>query len=163
MKTSISILFLTIISISIHAQAVVNIEFEGNQFQVADLSKTGTITWGGYEEIGVPTSEGDGKLNTIAITKSVGNNPGFDGKSYAAKECENLVAEGMDDWYLPSKKEAKIIFLNADKFNFEERITLWTSTEASGTQAVSLYMYTGEYYNVQKVDLYNYVCMRKVK
>lgn len=145
------------------AQTIVTIEAEGNQYQVIDLTKSGTITWGGNEEIGLPTGEGNGKLNTLAITKSVGNNSGFDGRTYAAKECENLVAENFDDWYLPAKAEANLIFLNAEKFDFEERITLWTSTEASGTQAVSLYMYTGAYYNVQKVDSYNYVCMRKVK
>jgi hypothetical protein len=145
------------------AQTVVTIESEGDKYQVIDLTKTGTITWGGYEEIGVPTGDGSGQLNTLAITKSVGNNPNYDGRTYAAKECENVIAENFDDWYLPAKNEAKIIYLHADKFSFEERITLWTSTEASGTQAVSIYMYNGEYYNVQKVDSYHYVCMRKVK
>jgi hypothetical protein len=43
----------------------------------------------------------------------------------------------------------------------EERGTIWTSTEASGTTAVSKYWYTGAFYNVQKTDSHHFVCIRK--
>lgn len=151
------------LSQTLQAQQVVSIEGNGHVYQIADMTKTDKITWGGYEEIKVPTDNSSGALNTKAITTVIGNNPDFEGRTYAAKECENLVLENFDDWYLPAKDEAMLIYQNADKFQFEDRITLWTSTEASGTQAASIYMYNGTYYDVLKVDSYNYVCMRKVK
>jgi hypothetical protein len=45
----------------------------------------------------------------------------------------------------------------------EERGSIWTSTEASGTTAVTKYWYTGAYYNVLKVEEYHFVCIRKVE
>jgi hypothetical protein len=39
--------------------------------------------------------------------------------------------------------EPDAIYNFKDKFNIEERETIWTSTEASGTTAVTKYWYTG--------------------
>lgn len=145
------------------AQSIVTIEYKGKKYEVLDLTKTGKITWGGYEEIGEAVkSEDDGVSNTQSIIKAVGANKGFDGKPYAAMVCDTSKAGGKTDWYLPSKNESDAVFENLGKFNFEERITLWTSTEANGTQAVSKYLYTGAFYNVQKVDEYHFVCIRKL-
>jgi len=40
-------------------------------------------------------------------------------------------------------------------------MSIWSSTEASGTQAVTKYFYSGAFYNVQKVDHCHLVCVRK--
>ncbi len=164
MKKSTLILSYIVFGImQIQAQTIVNISSDNQTYQVLDLTANEKITWGGYSEIGLPAkSDKDGKLNTKAILIAVGNNNAYDGKTYAAKVCDNSTDGGFDDWYLPAKDEAALIYLNIDKFSWGS-LTLWTSTEASGTQAVSLYTYNGTWYNVSNVDSYNMVCMRKVE
>lgn len=156
--------FLLLIVFSISAQKVVTISNDKMKLDVLDLTATGKITWGGYEQIGAPArSESNGAINTKAIVTAVGKNSGYENKMYAAKLCDNATEGDHDDWYLPAKEEAALIYLNIDKFNWSESMTLWTSTEASGTQAVSLYTYNGTWYDVSKVDSYNLVCVRKVE
>lgn len=164
MKTLLLALTACAVTCTLNAQTIVPISSADHAYEVLDLTKDAKITWGGYEEIGVAAkSETDGALNTKAIIVAVGNNPGFDNKPYAAQVCDNSTAGGHDDWYLPAKEEAALIYANIDKFNWTESYTLWTSTEAAGTQAVSLYTYNGTWCNVQKVDSYNMVCIRKTK
>lgn len=148
----------------ITAQKIIPIEHNGQKYEVLDMSAKAKVSWGGYEEIpaNAAKSESNGAANTTAIVLAVGKNAGYEGKPYAAKLCSEATDGGKDDWYLPSKDESDAIYAFKDKFNVEERGTIWTSTEANGTQAVTKYWYTGAYYNVQKVDSYNYVCIRKV-
>ncbi len=147
------------------AQKIIPIEHNGKRYEVLDMTSKGKVTWGGYEEIPLDAakSESNGAANTKAIIIAVGKNAGYDGKPYAAKLCSEAKDGGKEDWYLPSKEESDAIYAFKDKFNVEERGTIWTSTEANGTQAVTKYWYTGAYYNVQKVDEYHYVCIRKVE
>jgi hypothetical protein len=148
-----------------NAQKIIPIEGNGKKYEVLDMTGKGKIQWGGYEEIPADAakSESNGASNTIAIVAAVGENKGYEGKPYAAKLCSDAKDGGKDDWYLPSKDEADIIFTFKEKFNVEERGTIWTSTEANGTQAVTKYWYTGAHYNNQKVDEYHFVCIRKVQ
>jgi hypothetical protein len=133
---------------SSQAQKIVPIEFNGQKYEVLDMTAKGKIMWGGYEEIMLDAAKSDanGSSNTIAICLAVGKNAGFE-----------------DDWYLPAKEEIDAVYENKAKFNFEERGSLWTSTEANGTQAVTKYLYNGTFYNNQKVEEYHFVCFRKVK
>jgi hypothetical protein len=164
MKKTFAFLLVSAIAIThCSAQKIIPIEYNGKKYEVLDMSAKGKITWGGYEEIPAKAakSESDGAANTTAIVIAVGKNAGYDGKPYAAKLCKEAKDGGKEDWYLPSKEESDAIYAFKDKFNVEERGTIWTSTEANGTQAVTKYWYTGAYYNNQKVDEYNYVCIRK--
>jgi hypothetical protein len=147
-----------------NAQKIIPLVHNGVKYEVLDMTGMGKVTWGGYEEIKADAakSEKNGAANTVAIVAAVGNNPGFEGKPYAAKLCSEATAGGKDDWYLPSKEEADAIYGIKEKFAVEERGTIWTSTEASGTTAVSKYWYTGAYYDVLKVDPYHFLCMRKI-
>lgn len=160
----ITLLALAAATTWVSAQKIVPIEYNGKKYEVLDMTAKGKVMWGGYEEIALDAakSESNGAGNTAAIVLAVGKNAGFEGKPYAAKLCSEATDGGKDDWYLPSKDESDAIYAFKDKFNVEERGTIWTSTEASGTTAVSKYWYTGAYYNVQKVDTYHYVCIRKV-
>lgn len=153
---------LLILPLGLLAQKITTVEADGKKLMVANMTTKGTITWGGYTQIGLAAqSETDGKANTAAIVAAVGDNPGYEGKPYAAKVCQSLDLGGFKDWYLPCKEETKILQANFQKLNLEEKMTLWSSTEASGTQAVTMYLYSGSFYNVQKVDLCHYVCVRK--
>lgn len=150
-------------SLSASAQKTTTIEGNGKKLMIADMTFMDRVTWGGYEQIGkAAQSETDGPANTKAIVAAVGKNSGYDGKVYAAKICDTLTASGHSDWYLPCKDETDIIQLNYGKLKLDEKMTIWSSTEASGTQAVTKYFYSGAFYNVQKVDLCHLVCVRKV-
>lgn len=149
-------------SCSAAAQKISTIEGNGKKLTVADMSFMDRITWGGYEQIGkTAQSETDGPGNTKSIVAAVGKNSSYDGKIYAAKVCDTLTAGGHNDWYLPCKDETDIIHLNYQKLKLDEKMTIWSSTEANGTQAVTKYFYSGAFYNVQKVDLCHLVCVRK--
>ncbi len=153
------------ISGNLSAQKIIPIEYNGKKYEVLDMTSKGKVMWGGYEEIPLSAakSESDGEANTKAIVLAVGNNNDYEGKPYAAKLCNDATDGGKDDWYLPSKMEADAIFAFKEKFNVEERGTIWTSTETGGTQAATKYWYTGAFYNQQKVDTYQFVCIRKVE
>ena len=145
-------------------QKIIPIASGDKKYEVLDMTSKGRVAWGGYEkiELNAARSQSNGEANTTAIVTAVGNNTGFEGKPYAAKLCSEATDGKKEDWYLPSKEEAAIIYLHKAKFNVEERGTIWTSTESSGTQAVSLYWYTGANYENQKVEPYHFVCIRKV-
>ena len=152
-------------SICLSAQKIIPIEQNGQKYEVLDMTAKGKVMWGGYEEIALDAAKSDnnGFANTKAIVLAVGKNAGFEGKPYAAKLCSDATDGSKDDWYLPSKNEADIIYGFKEKFNVEERGTIWTSTEANGTQTVTKYWYTGAHYNNQKVEEYHFVCIRKVQ
>ena len=147
------------------AQKIIPIEYNGKKYEVLDMTAKGKVMWGGYEEIALDAakSESNGVANTKAIVIAVGKNDGFEGKPQAAKLCSEAKDAGKNDWYLPSKEESDAIYAFKDKVSVEERGTIWTSTEANGSQAVTKYWYNGAYYNNQKVEEYNYVCIRKVE
>ena len=144
------------------AQKISTIEGNGKKLTVAEMTFINRITRGGYEQVGkAAQNETDGTANTKAIVAAVGKNSGYDGKVYAAKICDTLTAGGFSDWYLPCKEETNIIHLNFEKLKLDEKMTIWSSTGANGTQAITKYFYSGAFYNVAKVDLCHLVCVRK--
>lgn len=149
-------------SLKLSAQQITTINGDGKKLMVADMTFMDRITWGGYEQIGIAAqSETNGAANTKAIVLAVGKNSGYEGKPYAAKVCDTLNLGGHDDWYLPCKEETNLLHANFQLLKLDEKMTLWSSTEANGTQAVTKYLYSGAFYNVQKVDLCHFVCVRK--
>lgn len=151
---------------SLSAQKIIPIEFNGKKYEVLDMTSKGKVMWGGNsDEIpgNAAKSESNGATNTTAIVAAVGDNTKWElqGKPYAAKLCSEAKDGGKEDWYLPSKDETDAIYEFKDKFTVEERGTIWSSTEANGTQAVTKYWYTGAFYNVQKTDSHQFVCIRK--
>jgi len=162
MRTLLCSLVFSLLFSFASAQKISTIESEGKKFQVLDLTALGRVTWGGYEEIGKSVrSETDGAANTTNIIRAVGSNPGYNNKPYAAILCDTSTAGGFTDWYLPAKNESDMIHANFTKLGLDEKMTIWTSTEANGTQAVTKYFYSGAFYNSQKVDDNHYVCIRK--
>jgi hypothetical protein len=64
----------------------------------------------------------------------------------AAKLCNDLVLNGYDDWYLPSKDELNKLYLNKDAIGGFTSNYYWTSTEASSTTAwVQIFGFGGQF------------------
>lgn len=74
---------------------------------------------------------GSGKSNTAKILTKQGIG------SYAAKICDQLVVDGYDDWFLPSRDELAIVFYNRKIIgNWVEKYTdHWTSSEHDKSSA----------------------------
>jgi uncharacterized protein (TIGR02145 family) len=80
----------------------------GLKVLIASSTDTTATSWGGVGMLidGTSTDIGSGMLNTEIISKAC-NEPNI-----AAKVCRNLVINGYDDWYLPSKDELNKLYLN---------------------------------------------------
>ena len=81
------------------------------------------------------TAIGTGKKNTELLVKAMGDaayaNLGTGKAVYAAKLCYDLVFNGFDDWFLPSKDELNLLYVNLRKNSlgdFDED-TYWSSSE----------------------------------
>ena len=76
------------------------------------------------------TAIGTGQSNTNKIVAVEGQ-----GGMYAAKFCDDLILNGYNDWYLPSKNELWAIYQTGVLPVGPQYNNLWTSTESSLTSA----------------------------
>lgn len=88
---------------------------------VLGLVKWGDIPFNPQTQLYMPVPQlgvaiGTGKDNTTKIINHIGNN---NGALYAAKVCNDLVQNGKDDWYLPSREE---LYLMLHFFKYEHPI-----------------------------------------
>ena len=81
------------------------------------------------------TGIGTGEKNTELLVKAMGDKTyasmGANKKVYAAKLCYDLVFNGFDDWFLPSKEELNLLYVNLckeDMGDFDED-AYWSSSE----------------------------------
>lgn len=74
-----------------------------------------------YEKDCTGTAIGTGRKNTELLVKTMGNtayskdNGSEKTSAYAAKLCSDLVYNGFDDWFLPSKDELNLVYVNLKK------------------------------------------------
>ncbi|MEA5029130.1 MAG: caspase family protein [Sphaerochaeta associata] len=108
--------------------------------------------WGGYrtEVGGTATTIGSGKSNTEKIVAKFGNAEPMSNKTdYAAKVCADLVVtkNGVvyDDWFLPSKDELNLIYLNLKDQGLGGvyGVYYWSSSEGSADYAWNQHWYNG--------------------
>ncbi len=66
---------------------------------------------------------GTGRDNTKAIVKTCNSN------AIAARLCSDLVLNGYSDWYLPSKAELNLLYLQKDNIGGYEHGYYWSSSE----------------------------------
>lgn len=105
---------------------------DGKHGLIAAPSDQGTIQWGcqgttitGADGIAL----GTGNQNTLDIVA------GCTTAGIAAEICSNLVLNGYNDWYLPSKDELNLLFLNKSIVGGLANNYYWSSTEADATGA----------------------------
>ncbi len=92
-------------------------------FVPPDMAAQTSLPWGGYEhdEPGAK-SERDGLANTLALCESKIEHP-------AAQFARGLELYGLKDYYLPSREELRLCFINCRAL-FEPQ-WYWSSTQSS--------------------------------
>ncbi len=85
------------------------------------------------------TEIGTGKDNTKRIVQMQGDGV------YAAKICDDLVLNGYEDWFLPSRDELDILYQNRLEIGgFNYSGVYWSSSEGSNYNAWYQYFYSGD-------------------
>ena len=100
----------------------------------ADGSELEATPWGGTKKVAAAASYADGFANTEAMAKA---------GSAAAKWARDLRIDGLDDWYLPSRLEALVMFGELEKSDEFTRAWYWTSTQYAGDDAYAWYQSFG--------------------
>ncbi len=103
--------------------------------EAAPEDQSNGIAWG-CEKTSLDSLEsniGFGLLNTLYILKNCNENS-------AAKLCYNYTVNGIDDWYLPSFDELKLLYVNLHAENIGNFTPdfYWSSTQESSTEAISI-------------------------
>lgn len=76
---------------------------------IADSVKNLRAAWGGYgKDFKGATCSFDGQANTAALAKSRTKYP-------AAWLCAGLIVAGFSDLYLPARREARLLWINASE------------------------------------------------
>ncbi|MBK7172309.1 MAG: DUF1566 domain-containing protein [Bacteroidales bacterium] len=85
------------------------------------------------------TGIGSGQTNTRSLVDRLGND------YYAAKYCDDLVLNGFDDWFLPSRDELGLMYTNLKingLGNFT-KLNYWSSSECDYLSAYTQYFNSG--------------------
>ena len=98
---------------------------------------------------------GTGAQNTLAILASC-NEAGI-----AARACAELVLEGYDDWFLPSKDELNLLYLNKDMITSLGDFFYWSSTGYGGFNGWGQDFFSG--YQYGNFDEYGYGYVRAIR
>lgn len=112
----------------------------GIKFYVDNTGQHGLIAAPNDQSIGVEWSSGSsiltnaigtaigtGKANTSTIVTTIGAG------SYAAKLCDDLVLNGYDDWFLPSKDELDLLYKKRFEIGGFSPTYYWSSSESSAS------------------------------
>lgn len=91
--------------------------------------------------------------NSIVSIQGAGN--------YAAKLCSDLVLNGYNDWYLPSKAELNLIYNNSfEDGGFSRYNYYWTASEVNANEAWAQDFYDGTMLGKAKNNTYSVRAVR---
>jgi hypothetical protein len=110
-----------------------------------------SIQWGSYGTLigGTATGIGVGQSNTTTIVTWLNS---YSETGRAAQLCNDLTVEGYMDWFLPSKDELNLMYINlkvAGVGGFAED-DYWSSSEVNAYYAWSQHFSNGLQYNYPK-------------
>lgn len=97
-----------------------------------------------YKTNAVFTEVGRGLDNTSAIVSTQG--PG----DYAASLCDQMVLQGYNDWFLPSKNELNLLYQQKNFIGGFANDYYWSSSEHDSLNAWYLYFPYGSQYYTKK-------------
>ena len=101
------------------------------------------------------TTIGTGSQNTLAILASCNET------KIAARVWDELVLEGYDDWFLPSKDELNLLYLKKDAINDFGDFYYWSSTGYGGFNGWGQDFFSG--YQYGNFDEYGYGYVRAIR
>ncbi len=129
----------------------------GHGLVVVDMDISNEIQWhsGNYVETGA-NSDTDGKSNTQKIILELGT-----GLNYPALLSAECSVGGYDDWYLPSKEELNLLYLNKDILGGFSSSAYWSSSEFSELNAWSQDFSNGYQANADKSSSGRVRCVRR--
>jgi hypothetical protein len=130
---------------------------------IAAPSNQGTAQWG-CEATTIPgadgTGIGTGNQNTIDIMN------GCSTAGIAARICGNLVLGGYSDWYLPSRDELNLLYVNNVAIGGFDTYYYWSSSEVNNLNAWAINFGNGTqlgYYKQGGTGYSNYFNVRAVR
>jgi hypothetical protein len=102
------------------------------------------------------TAIGSGQTNTSSLVSILGN--GY----YAAKFCDDLVLNGYDDWFLPSRDELGLMYTNLKTNGFGNftNSSYWSSSEYDYLNAYAQYFSSGRQSGNNKFHSYSIRAVR---
>ena len=114
--------------------------------EAASIDQSSGIEWDGYgTTLGVTSiAVGTGLDNTTAIVSALGSG------TYAAKICYDLVLNGFDDWFLPSRGELNLMYSNLHIQGiggFSDAPFYWSSSEWSNADFSAIYAWLQNFSN----------------
>lgn len=124
---------------------------------------SGTV-WGGIGTYvgGTSTGIGTGLANTTAIVTAFGDTEPYEGRSdYAAKLCADLELDGYSDWFLPSKDELDLMYLQKDVIEGVSPGYYWSSSQINDREAWHQ-QFGGNVYGVAGFKTYTH-CVRAAR
>ena len=100
------------------------------------------IQWGSYGNLigGTETDIGAGQSNTTTIVTWL-NSHSETGR--AAQLCNDLIVDGYNDWFLPSKDELDKLYINKVAIGGFADYGYWSSSEYDAYSAWYQYFYNG--------------------
>jgi hypothetical protein len=119
------------------------IDGTGEHGLIVDTSAPATVAeWGCYDNLlgGTYEAIGTGQANTIAIINGCGE------AGIAARICNDLVLNGYDDWFLPSKDELNQIYIQQNLLGYFYGGGYWSSSESYSTYSCSQWFTVGDPY-----------------
>lgn len=126
--------------------------YQDRTMEVFDVDNAVSRNWGIPDTTTGATNIDDGAPNTSKLASYT--------IEHAAKVCDQLVANGHSDWYLPSGNELSVMYTN--RFDLQMNNTMyWSSTETDSTKAIAQNFSTGMQIPLLKTQLANCRCIRK--
>jgi uncharacterized repeat protein (TIGR02543 family) len=129
-------------------------------FEMAPESSELSRSWGArMASISTSPDIGKGQDNTTNIVDWMIANV----DSGAARSCSSLVVDGVDDWFLPSKDELNLMYVNL-KLNGIGGLSdggYWSSSQGSSQYAYYQYFGNGSQGSVDKYDTYSIRAIRQ--
>ncbi len=130
------------------------IPFDGGDFYIYPDENNMIFNWGTSGLFIGAVDTVNGEANTQLIVDA-------DSNASAAKYCDELVAYGFDDWYMPSYKEMEAVKKNIDKLPSIVGGMYWTSSEIHLDYARSIFINFSHTYSPIKSNTYKCLCARK--
>jgi len=132
----------------------VPVPFRGHYIYAHPQDNSDDVIFGAFTLAGA-TSDSDGEVNTQLLVEALGD------ASYAAKICDDLVAFGFDDWYLPSRAELDAIFKQNYLISGYSLDDYWSSTETATNMAYTISFESGALNSPTKNQARRCRCVRK--